>query len=254
MRIVGWLASGLGIVGVVISNGLATFVWLLLFEVRKRTHRLLAIPADGLERAVELTTSVSSQLTVSSQAVGDILAKADALANAPKVDAAAAQDLDAAIQAFVSGPYAEMRSSYTTLRERAAFIGDVLQGLSGSVPFLALPSMAVERLQALDARLVQFDLSIASLSQAGAAGLPQPGVAARVAERAANVQLVLDTLAELATDIGANLDDSHDRIAATDQRITRRLTAGAALVSGVSLFFSALNVLLFQQGRRWSRR
>ena len=93
MRIVGWLASGLGIVGVVVSNGLASVVWLLLFEVRKRTHRLLAIPEDGLERAVELTTSVESQLTTSSQSVGDILAKADALAKAPKLDAAAAQDL-----------------------------------------------------------------------------------------------------------------------------------------------------------------
>jgi hypothetical protein len=254
MRIVGWLTSGLGIVGVVVSNGLASVVWLLLFEVRKRTHRLLTIPQQGLERAVELTTSVSSQLTTSSQSVGDILAKADALAKAPKVDAAAAQDLNAAIHAFVSGPYAEMRTGYATLRERAAFIGDVLQGLSGSVPFLALPSIAVERLQALDAKLVQFDASITSLSQAGAEGLAQPGVAARVAERAANVQQVLDTLAELATDIGADLNDSHDRIAATDHRITRRLTAGAAVVSGVSLFLSALNVLLFQQGRRWSRR
>ena len=254
MRIVGWLASGLGIVGVVVSNGLASVVWLLLFEVRKRTHRLLAIPGEGLERAVELTTSVESQLTTSSRSVAEIQAKAVALAPASQLDAAAAQDLAEAISAFVGGPYAEMRTGYAALRERAAFIGDVLQGLGGSVPFLALPGAAVERLQALDAQLVQFDASITSLSQAGAEGLAKPGVAARVAERAANVQQVLDTLGELVADVGANLKDSHERIAATDQRIARRLTAGAAIVSGVSLFFSALNVLLFQQGRRWSRR
>ncbi len=254
MRIVGWLASALGVIGIYAGNAVVPVVWILKLNVQGRIHHLLAIPEGGLERAITLTDTVAGRIGDTSGLVGDIKVKADRLAEAPDIDQAAATDLATAISDFVTGPYADMRSVYAMLRERATTVADALEGLSSSIPFLALPSVAVDRLQAIDARLVEFDTAITSLAAAGAAGLSQPGVAARVSERAGNVLEVLATVGEHVTDAGARMKESRERVTEADHRIARRLTAGAAAVTIGSLYVSGLNVLLFKQGRRWSRR
>ncbi len=57
--------------------------------------------------------------------------------------------------------------------------------LGKSVPLATVPPAAVERLQAIDARMVEIDAPVTYLSQLGPTGLAEAGVAARVSERAA---------------------------------------------------------------------
>jgi methyl-accepting chemotaxis protein len=254
MRLVGWLASAIGIIGIIVSNGLASLIWALKFDLQGRAHDLIAVPDVGLERAVELADSVASALADASGQIGDIKVKADAVASAPAADATAATDLATAIDGFIGGPYADFRAIHSLLRERASTIVEALHGLARAVPMLTLPGVVGERLQALDARLDEIDASMTSLAGAGADGLSQPDVAAQVAAGAATAQERIDILSELVMDLGGRMQETRDRLAERDRRIARLLTAGALVGSILSLCVAGLNVLLFQQGRRWSRR
>ncbi len=49
-------------------------------------------------------------------------------------------------------------------------------------------------------------------------------------------------------------NSSRERVAAADRKSAILLTGGAAIGTALCLFVSWLNVLLFQQGRRWSSR
>jgi hypothetical protein len=253
MRLAGWLASLVGLVGVVVCNGVASLIWVVKINVEGRARDLLAVPDGGLEMARTLTDAVATGIADLSEQIGVIKTRADQLVEAPVIDAAAAGDLEAAIDGFVNGPYATLRAVYARLRERATAVGTAIQGLGTSLPN-ALPGLLVERLQGIDTRLVEIDGALTALVQSGAAGLAEPGVAARVSERAALAQDGLATIAGLVTEIGDWMQEARERLAVQDRRISRALTIGAVVTSVLALFFAGLNVLLFQQGRRWSQR
>ena len=98
--------------------------------------------------------------------VAAVQAAADGLAATP--DDAAAAELAGAIDAFVTGPYAGFRALYLRLRERAIAVGDAASRLSTSMPIASMPPALVERLEAIDARMVEIDAAVAYLSQLGA--------------------------------------------------------------------------------------
>ena len=153
----------------------------------------------------------------------------------------------------MTGPYATFRSLYERLRERAIALGDTLAQLGRTVPRATVPASAVERLQALDARMVEIDASVTYLSQLGVAGLAEDGVASRVSERAVHAQETLSTVSQLIADVDQWIEGARERLAERERRVSRLLNAGAVAVSIGGLFFAGLNVLLYQQGRRWSQ-
>jgi hypothetical protein len=254
MRVLGWLTSAVGAIGVVACNGLAPLLWLLRSNLRARAGDLLAVPNAGLEAAGLLTDNVANWIEDAAGRIDDIKAKADDLARAPDVDAAAATDLATAIDGFISGPYATLRTVYSGLRERTQAAGDLLAGVAKAVPVLAITGGVAERLQAIDARMQEVDASITSLGRLGPAGLAEPGVGATVAERAVVAEEHVRVIGELLSGVEDWLDASRDRVAEADRRTARYLTVGAAVGTALTFFVAWLNVLLFQQGRRWSRR
>jgi hypothetical protein len=254
MRILGWMASAVGVVGVGVCNGLVPLLWVLRASLRARAGDLLAVPDAGLEAAISLTGGVAGWLSDASGRIDDIRAKADALARAPVVDAPAAVDLATAIDEFISGPYATLRTVYAGLRERALAVGDALAGIGKAVPVLAITGAVADRLQAIDARMQEIDASVASLGRLGPAGLAEPGVAATVSGQAAIAGEHVRAIGESLTEVEAWLNASRDRVVEADHRAARAVTIGAVVGTALTLFVAGLNVLLFQQGRRWSRR
>ena len=254
MRIVGWLASAVGVVGVMFGNGLASVVWVLRFNIQSRLRDLLAVPDGGLDIATTLTETVASGITEMSGQIIDVKAAADRLAAAPAGDASAVAGLASAIDTFVEGPYSMFRTVYQRLRERAMVIGESLTRLGTSVPLAKVPPAAVERLQAIDARMVEIDASVTYLAGLGPTGLVEPGVASTISERAARAEETLASMSELVTEIEQWIQDARERLEERQQRLFRWLTAGTAVASVAGLLFAGLNVLLFQQGRRWSGR
>ena len=186
MRILGWLASAAGLIGVVVFNGLAPLTWVLRADLRGRAKDLLAIPDMGLEAAGALTGAATDWLGDASDGIVDIGAKADDLARAPVIDEVAATDLATAVDAFMTGPYARLRSVYAGLRERALTASDAIRGIGRAVPVLAVAGVVADRFTEIDARMLEIDASMSGLAALGPAGLAEPGVAAMVSERAAD--------------------------------------------------------------------
>jgi hypothetical protein len=254
MRILGWMASAVGVFGVGVCNGLVPLLWVLRSNLRTRARDLLAVPDAGLGVAISLTDDVANWLSDASGRIDDIKAKADDLVRAPVVDAPAATDLATAIDEFISRPYATLRTVYAGLRERVLAVGDALAGIGKAVPVPAITGAVAERLQAIDARMQDVDASMTSLGRMGPSGLAEPGVAATVSERAAVAGERLQAIGESLTEVETWLRGSRDRVAGADHRSTRLLTVGAVVGTALTLSVAGLNVLFFQQGRRWSRR
>ena len=254
MRIMGWLASAAGLVGVVVFNGLAPLTWVLRADLRGRARDLLAIPDMGLEAAGAVPGAAADWLGEASAGIVDIKGKADALVRAPVLDASAATDLATSVDAFVTGPYARLRSVYAGLRERVLNASDAIRGIGRAVPVLAAAGVVADRFQEIDARMLEIDASMTALAALGPADLAEPGVAATVSERAAAAEERIQAITETVAEVDTWLESSRERVAAADRRSAIVLTGGAAIGTGLCLFVAWLNVLLFQQGRRWSRR
>ena len=254
MRILGWLAMALGVIGIVAGIALAAGVWVIKPDIQARAHELVAAADRGLERATVLTDSVTTELADASARVGDVKARADELVAAPVVDPAVAASLSTTITDFVSGPYATLRGEYTALRERVSTVGEALRALDNAIPAVELPGTVTERLQEVDARLVEIDSAIIALSEAGIQVLSEPGVGGRIAERAATAQEILEAVGGVVTDVDVRLEEARARLVSTEDQIATLLTAGAGVGTLFGLYLAGLNVLLFQQGRRWSRR
>ncbi len=254
MRVLGWLASALGLLGVVFGNGLASVVWVIKLNIQARLRDLLAVPSGGLDIATSLTDLVAAGITEMSAQIGEVRQAADRLAQASTGDAAAAAELAAAIDTFVTGPYATFRSLYERLRERAVALGASLAQVGKTVPLANVPTSAVGRLQAIDARMVEIDGSVTYLSQLGVAGLVEEGVAPRVSERAAQAEETLAAVSQLMGEIDLWIEGARERLAERERRVSQWLNVSTVAASIAGLLFAGLNVLLFQQGRRWSSR
>jgi hypothetical protein len=262
MRIVGWLASTVGLAGIFACNALTPLLWVLKSNLRQRSRDLLAIPAAGLDGALVVTDRVSDWLADASVGIAEIKAQADLLAiapplrpdGAPGLDPADAIPLATAIDEFIAGPYARLQTVYVGLRELALSVGETLKGIGQAVPMLAIASSLGERLEALDVRIQELDAQMTALGQLGPAGLAEPGVALRVSARAVEAGERVATIGELIAEFEGWLHESQQRVAAADRRTGRLLTIGAAAGTLLALFVAGLNFLLFQQGRHWSRR
>jgi hypothetical protein len=254
MRILGWLAMTLGVIGIVAGIALAAGAWVVKPDIQARAHALLAAADDGLARATTLTGTVTTELADAEARVGEVKARADELVAAPVVDPAVAASLSTSITDFTGGPYATLRGEYVALRERVSTAGEALRALDDAIPAIDLPGTVSDRLQQVDARLVEIDSAIVALSDAGIQMLSEPGVAARVSERAATAQGRLEAVGAVVTDVEARVEEARERLETTEDRISTLLTAGAGVGTLAGLYLAGLNVLLFQQGRRWSRR
>jgi hypothetical protein len=254
MRVLGWLAMALGLVGIVIGIALALGVWVIKPNIQARTQELVAAADSGLERAGALTDAVAVKLVELSNRVQDVKAKADALAAAPVFDGTLATALGTAISDFVSGPYANLRADYAALKERVTNAGESLKALDDAFPAVTLPGTAMERLQEMDAQLVQIDSQVSAIAQSVAEGYDGPGIAARVSERVTQVLDFLVSVGEKLTEVEARLQQTRDRLVTTNENIATALTLSAGATTLFGLYFAGLNLLLVRQGREWSRR
>ncbi len=184
MRIMGWLASATGVVGVFVCNALAPLLWVVGSQPALAGEDLMAIPEAGLEAALGLTGEAAGWLADASEGIARIKTRADDLAGATSDAPARADDLAAAIEAFLAGPYATLRTVHASLRDRALAVSDLFEGIGQAVPLLAIADTLAERLRTIDARMQEIDQTMTHLGQLGPAGLAEPGVAATVADRA----------------------------------------------------------------------
>ena len=79
-------------------------------------------------------------------------------------------------------------------------------------------------------------------------------MAAQVAQRATTAQETLASVSELVGGIEEWIGEARIRLAGQERRFCRWLDIETVVASVAGSLFAGLNVLLFQQGRRWSYR
>ncbi len=253
MRILGWLATALGVIGLIAGIGLSAGVWVVKPNIDTRIEGLVTAADSGLDRAGELVTRVEIKVGDITDRVTGIKTRVEALDAAP-LDGPLATALATAITDFVSGPYAGWRADYAAMRERVMNVGESLTALDNAIPAVQLPGTARERLQEIDATLVDLDAQVTALGQSAATGFSGPGVLGIVSERIGQAEAWLVSVNQKVTDVGTRLDEARTRLADVHTNVSNVLTLGASGITVFWLYFAALNWLLIKKGREWSRR
>ena len=254
MRIIGWLAMALSVVGIVLGIGMAAGIWVIRGELQTRVHELVASADAGLARSAALTDVVSGNIAAVSTRVGDVKARADQLVITP-ADGPIATGLATAINDFITGPYTVLR---TEILRAAGACHDRRRAASGvgSRDPRGHATRYGDRTAAGDGCPAAGDRRCSD-GRRGGDSRWRRRTWHRIQEslqRATEVQQVVTGADEIVSDVAAKIQDLRVRLAATDDKVSTALSVGAGVGLIFGLYFAGLNVLLFRQGRRWSRQ
>lgn len=103
MRLLGWLATVLGIMGVVGCLVVAVGVWVVRPPITDKAHEIIAIGTDGLDRADELAVVAGERLTTVDSRLTTVIGTFDSVAGSPLVDTAVGNAIRDAVSGVVSG-------------------------------------------------------------------------------------------------------------------------------------------------------
>ncbi len=194
MRIVGWLAAILGVVGVVICLVIAAGVWLVKPEVQTRVDHLATVVVEGLDKATELSTEASQLAVQVGERLDRVATTARSLSANPVLDAVVDRVLSGAITNVVSGPWNRIQDRLGGFRERVVGLSNIVQTVDQALPFIELPGVVTGFVDDVDARWTELDQTVQEMETIAAEGVGTAERAARVAEVATNASERLDAV------------------------------------------------------------
>jgi hypothetical protein len=254
MRFLGWLATVLGVIGVIVCLVVAVGVWVVKTPVADKAHEVAAIATEGLQKASDLTDVAADRLTKASDNLGNITALIDSVAASPLVDTAVGTKIRDLVSGFVEGPYANVHESMSGLRERLTSIADVVQKLDAAIPGIELPGVVTSTIDDVDAKLTQLDSTVATVNQVAGNGVTTSEQLTAVSTQVGQIKEVVDAIVPALGTAKTQIGEAQAKVAQTDDRIESWITWGALITSIVFIYLALLNVLLYQQGRRWVAR
>ncbi len=132
-------------------------------------------------------------------------------------------------------------------------LGSVLTRLDQAIPFISLPGTVSNGIEQLDQTLTIADNAVGGLNSLltseQTTGERIASVGVRIGELQTQVEAFNTALAIVRTDI----DELHPQIANTQDTVHKLTDWGVMVGSLFFLYVALLEVLLFQQGRRWAR-
>jgi hypothetical protein len=253
MRIVGWLAAILGVVGLILCLVIAVGVWFVRPEVVSRVDRLATVAVEGLDHASALSAD-AEELVIQVRGRLDTLATtARSVATNPVVDAVVDRALNAAITNVVSGPWNRLQDRLGGMRERVVGIANVVQTLDDAIPFIELPGVVTGFVGDVDARWTEIDQTVQGLEDIAAEGAATTERAGRIADAATSASERLDAVSEALARVHGKVEEAQADIVQAADEVESILTWTAVIVSVVAIWVGLLHLLLVVQGRRWIR-
>lgn len=253
MRIVGWVATILGVVGLIVCLVIAIGVWIIRPDVVARADHIAAAVVQGLDDASALSADASDLVVQVNERLDKVVTTAQSVSGNPVIDAVADRLLSSTVTNVISGPWNTLQDRLGGMRERVVGISNAVQAVDDAIPFIELPGTVTGIVNDVDARWSEVDARVQSLEDAAANGVGTTEQAARIGE------LATDASARL-TQVGATLDQVHASIEtaqgdvqhAADQ-VEGVVTWVAVIVCVVAIWVGLLHLLLIAQGRRWAR-
>lgn len=251
MRFLGWLATALGVIGVIVCLVVAVGVWVVRPAVTDKTHEIAAIATEGLQKASDLTDVATERLTKASDNLGNITSFLDSLATSPLVDTAVGTKIRDLVSGFVQGPYADVHETVTGLTERLLSISDVVQRLDAAIPGIELPGVVTSTIEDVDARLTQIDGTVTTINQVAGNGVTTSEQVTALSTQVGEIKGVVDAVVPALGTAKTQIAEAQTKVDKVSDRTDWWITWGAVIVSIVFVYLAALHVLLYKQGRRW---
>lgn len=253
MRIMGWLAAILGVIGLIVCLVIAVGVWFVKPEVETRVDRLATAVVEGLDQAAVLSAEASELVVQVNERLDTVAETASSISANPILDAVVDRVLGGAINRVVSGPWNEIQDRLGGLRERVVGLSSVVQSIDQAVPFIELPGVVTGFIDDVDARWTELDQTVGEMQTIADEGVGTAERAARVAEIATNASQRLDTVNLALGEVHGKIETAQADITQGAQRVGNGLTWVALIVCIVAIWVALLHLLLISQGRRWIR-
>ena len=253
MRIVGWLAAILGVLGVVICIVIAIGAWFVKPEIVRRVDHVATVATDALERAGDLSTSASELVVQVKERLESVATTASSVSGNPVITAAADRLLDGTISNLVVGPWTELQGRLSGIREQAVGLSTSVQALDEAIPFIELPGVVTSFVDDVDARWSELDQTVQGIEEAAADGIGTSERAANIAQTATEASAKLDALNVALGQVHGRIETAHAQVLEASDDIEGVLGLSAIGVSLIAIWIGLLHVLLIAQGRRWIR-
>jgi hypothetical protein len=254
MRILGWLATVVGVIGVAICLVVAVGVWVVKPQVTDRAHEIVTIAHDAVQKADALAVTASGHLVTVSDKLTTIEGLLTSVAASPLVDTAVGTSIRNAISGFVGGPYANLKENVSGLVERVQGLSTVVQKLDAAIPGLELPGVATDAVDDIVAKLTTLDQTVTTVNDVAGNGVTTSQQITQLSTLTSDINAVIQDVVPRLETARTKLADVEARLNGTDDRIERIAGISAIGVSILFIYLALLNVLLYQQGRRWVAR
>jgi outer membrane murein-binding lipoprotein Lpp len=251
MRVLGWLATALGVIGVAVCLVVAVGVWVVRPPVTNKTHEIAAIATDGLQKVSDLTDVAAARLTTVSESLGNITSLLDSVATSPLVDTAVGTKVRDLVSGFVEGPYASLHQDVAGLRERLTSISDVVRRLDAAIPGIELPGVVTDTIDSVDEKLTNLDTTVATVNQIAGNGVTTGQQVTALSTQVGQIQEVVDAIVPALGTAKAQVAEARTKVDHVSDQVDGWITLGALGGSIVFIYLALLNVLLYKQGRRW---
>ena len=209
---------------------------------------------DGLVRSVELLDRVDAGVSTASGAATTLNSAAQARAADPIVDEQTRADLATGLDGFMTGPYAEIQTTYAGLKERIQSVSRTLSLVDRLVPGIELPGNLAESLTRIDEAVTQLNATVTGGAELMTEVLTGPNVSTRLAEQTQRLADALALVEETIPKIDARLAAAQERVVRAQDQLDTWFLAIGVIVTALGLYLAGLNVLLFQKGRQWAGR
>jgi hypothetical protein len=251
MRLLGWLAMILGVVGIVAGLALVPLAFFARGWVTDRVDAVVSQVQEGLDRGVLYADEVQTSLEDLNATAADIQAQADEVASDPVVNGPAVQALASTVDRLISGPYAQLRSAYVGFSERIFAVTDAMQAVDRLLPGVTLPNVVIDDLHAVDDRLAEVDETVTGIQTRLEDGITVADQAAEVSQFAGQVQAGIGRINEGIDRAQTRVEEVQQQLEDLNSRVGGVVTIGVVVLAIIGLYLAGLHVLLFQQGRRW---
>ena len=253
MRIVGWLAAILGVLGVVICIVIAVGAWFVKPEIVRRVDNIASVATDALERASELSTSATELVVQVQERLGNVATTASSVSGNVVLTAAADKLLNGTISNLVVGPWTELQGRLSGMREQAVGLSTSVQALDEAIPFIELPGVVTSFVDDVDARWSELDQTVQGIEEAAADGIGTSERAANIAQTATEASAKLDALNVALGQVHGRIETAHAQVIEAADQIEGVLGVSALVISIIAIWIGLLHLLLIAQGRRWIR-
>lgn len=253
MRIVGWLAAILGVVGLVICLVIAVGVWVVKPEVQSRVDHLAAVVVEGLDKASELSDEASELVVQVAGRLDEVATTARGVSANPILDAAVDRLLGAAITRVVTGPWDRIQDRLGGFRERVVGLSNLIQTVDQALPFIELPGVVTGFVDDVDARWTELDRTVEELETLATEGVGTSERAARVADIATNASTRLHAVDAALGQVHSRVEAAQADVEQAARQLASLLDWVAVIVSIVAIWVGLLHLLLIAQARRWMR-